>query len=299
MVKEGYWYGLPLLLVAGGAMGLRLYVPGVLFLIIAVLVLNFFRDPERKIPTEPNAIVAPADGRVVEVRDEAFDGETMRRVSIFMSPLDVHVNRAPIAGTIGAVTYRKGSFRVASQSQASLENEQNVFTINGEQGRVVVKQIAGLLARRIVFWKKTDDLTERGERIGLIKFGSRVNLLMEPEVELRIRVGDHVQAGSSDRSRVSPKRVRALGINVGIPRAPMSRRTSTGPLQPKFQAEEKGAFPPRRVLASQLVHGGDAGVRIHRYHFDAESDGHRWRPSAVGFRYRRQSDWMGHCFRRP
>lgn len=197
MVKEGYWYGLPLLLVAGGLMGLGLYVLGAFFLLVAALVLNFFRDPERSIPSEPGAIVAPADGRVVELRDESFDGRPMRRVSIFMSPLDVHVNRSPIAGTIGAVTYRKGSFRVASQARASIENEQNVFTITGEQGMVVVKQIAGLLARRIVFWKKPDDRIERGERIGLIKFGSRVDLIIEPEVELHVRVGDHVRAGST------------------------------------------------------------------------------------------------------
>jgi len=195
MVKEGYWYGLPLLLLAGGLMGLKLYVTGGFFLIVAALVLNFFRDPDRIIPSEPDAIVAPADGRVVELRDEFFDGRPMRRVSIFMSPLDVHVNRAPIGGTIDSVHYRKGSFRVASQAEASLENEQNVFTISGEQGMVVVKQIAGLLARRIVFWKKPDERIARGERVGLIKFGSRVDLLMEPEVEMRIRVGDHVRAG--------------------------------------------------------------------------------------------------------
>jgi len=197
MVKEGYWYGLPLLLVAGGLIGLRLYGSGAFFLLIAILVLNFFRDPERIIPRDAGAIVAPADGRVVEIREESWVGRPARRLSIFMSPLDVHVNRSPISGTIREVTYRKGSFRIASQAQASLENEQNVFTITGEQGIVVVKQIAGLLARRIVFWKKQGDSLQRGERVGMIKFGSRLDLLIEPEVEILVRVGDHVRAGST------------------------------------------------------------------------------------------------------
>src|SRR5208282_3724571 len=168
MVKDGYWYGLPLVLVAGGLFGFGLYWPGVffwlggcLFLVLAALVLNFFRDPEREIPTAPDAIISPADGRVVEIRDEDFEGRLVRRVSIFMSPLDVHVNRSPIAGTIQAIYYKKGSFRMASTALASVENEQNVFTITGDQSIVVVKQIAGVLARRIVFWKRQGDHLER------------------------------------------------------------------------------------------------------------------------------------------
>jgi phosphatidylserine decarboxylase len=204
MVKEGYWYGLPLVLTAGGLMGfwLRERSPFLLlltffFVILAFLVLNFFRDPERPIPSEPHAIVSPADGLVVELAQEEFEGRPVRRLSIFMSPLDVHVNRAPIAGAIRAVNYKKGSFRVASLAVASVENEQNVFTLAGEQGVVVVKQIAGLLARRIVFWKRLGDALERGERVGMIKFGSRVDLLVAPTVEWRVKVGDRVRAGSS------------------------------------------------------------------------------------------------------
>src|SRR5436190_20222770 len=146
MVKDGYWYGLPLLLIAGGLIGFGLYASGALFLLVTAFVLNFFRDPDRIIPTDPYVIVSPADGRVVEVRQELFEGGPVRRVSIFMSPLDVHVNRAPIAGTILGIAYKKGSFQMASSAAASLENEQNVFTVQGEQGIVVVKQIAGLLA---------------------------------------------------------------------------------------------------------------------------------------------------------
>jgi phosphatidylserine decarboxylase len=204
MLQEGYWYGLPLVLISGGLLGfwLRerspfLLVCTLFFLVLAFLVLNFFRDPERPIPTLAQAIISPADGRIVQVIQESYEGCPVFRVSIFMSALDVHVNRAPIAGVVKEVSYRKGTFRVALEEAASIENEQNVFTLEGEQGRVVVKQIAGLLARRIVFWKRPGDFLARGERFGLIKFGSRVDVLMEPDVALRIKVGDHVRAGSS------------------------------------------------------------------------------------------------------
>jgi phosphatidylserine decarboxylase len=204
MVKEGYWYGLPLVLVAGGLLGLwlrdrgvGLLILAVFFLVFAFLILNFFRDPDRTIPSDPRVIVSPADGRVVQLAEESHAGRAVRRLSIFMSPLDVHVNRAPIAGTIKDLSYRKGTFRVASQARASVENEQNVFTLQGEQGEVVVKQIAGLLARRIVFWRHVGDSLARGERVGMIKFGSRVDILVDPTVQWRVKVGDRVRAGSS------------------------------------------------------------------------------------------------------
>jgi phosphatidylserine decarboxylase len=204
MVKEGYWYGLPLALMAGGWVGIWLreraspfLLLAFIFLVLALLILNFFRDPDRSIPQDPRAIVAPADGRVVQVTEEDYQGRPMRRVSIFMSPFDVHVNRSPLGGTVREVSYRKGSFRLASQESASLENEQNVFTVQGQQGEVVVKQIAGLLARRIVFWKRPGDMLARGERVGLIKFGSRVDVLVGPQVEWQVKLGDHVRAGSS------------------------------------------------------------------------------------------------------
>jgi phosphatidylserine decarboxylase len=196
MVKEGYWYGLPLVLITGGLIGFKLYLPAAFFLVLALLVLNFFRDPDRAITSEPGALVSPADGRVVQIVVEEFAGRPVRRVSIFMSPLDVHVNRSPIAGTVREVTYHKGFFHVASLDRASIENEQNVFTVEGPDGTVVVKQIAGLLARRIVFWKRPGDALARGERVGLIKFGSRVDVLVDPAVEIRVKVGDHIRAGS-------------------------------------------------------------------------------------------------------
>jgi phosphatidylserine decarboxylase len=204
MVKDGYWYGLPLVLMAGGLAGLwyhhrssSLLLLALLFAVLAFLVLNFFRDPERPVPTEPHAIISPADGRIVQLTEEEFEGQSWRRLSIFMSPLDVHVNRSPIAGTLTSLHYHPGSFRVASQDLASLENERNVFTIEGEEGVVVVRQIAGLLARRIVFWKRVGDALARGERVGMIKFGSRVDVLVTLTVEWRVKVGDRVRAGSS------------------------------------------------------------------------------------------------------
>lgn len=197
MVKEGYAFGLPLLVIAGALFGLRIFIPAVIFLILAILVFNFFRDPEREIPTDPRALVSPADGRVVKIVEEEHDGRVLERLSIFMSPLDVHVNRAPVAGTIMKVAYKRGSFKVASRAEASVENEQNVFTIEGEQGTVYVKQIAGALARRIVFWKRPGDRLERGERVGLIRFGSRVDVVAPPGIEWTVKIGDYVRAGST------------------------------------------------------------------------------------------------------
>jgi phosphatidylserine decarboxylase len=212
MVKYGYWYGLPLVLIAGGLLGFWLHHRGpflliltFFFAVLSVLVLNFFRDPERPVPLEPHAIVSPADGLVVQLAEEEFDARTVRRLSIFMSPLDVHVNRAPISGSVTAIHYKKGSFRVASKELASIENEQNVFTVEGDQGVVVVKQIAGLLARRIIFWKRLGDSLARGERVGMIKFGSRVDVLVDPVVEWRVKVGDRVRAGSSILGTTSPQ----------------------------------------------------------------------------------------------
>ena len=197
MVKEGYWYGLPLVLLAGGLGGLKLYVPALVAVVLAALALNFFRDPERLIPTDSACLVSPADGRTQEVVEEEFGGRRWQRVSIFMSPLDVHVNRSPLEGAIAAVEYRKGSFHPAMRPEVSLENEQNVVTIRGERTTVVVRQIAGLLARRIVFWKRRGDTVRKGERFGLIKFGSRVDVLLEPGIRILVKPGDRVRAGSS------------------------------------------------------------------------------------------------------
>jgi len=160
--------------------------------ILAAFCLYFFRDPERAIPDGPVA-VSPADGKVVVVKPESGGN----RISIFLNVFDVHVNRAPIAGKIACVKYQKGQFLVASKESASHSNEQNILTVEGGGSRVVFKQIAGLIARRIVCYKKPGDIVEKGERIGLIKFGSRVDILLGPEWTVAVREGERVSAGSS------------------------------------------------------------------------------------------------------
>ena len=162
---------------------------------LAAFALYFFRDPERVIPAG-EGVVSPADGRVVVMRAVEMDGQKMWKISIFLSIFDVHVNRSPIDGVIREQVYRRGRFRVASRPEASVENEQNRVTIAGQR-TVVLKQIAGAVARRIVFTKKVGDRVQRGERIGLIKFGSRVDLLLPLDYAPRVAVGQRVHGGSS------------------------------------------------------------------------------------------------------
>ena len=197
MVVYGIYYALAL--VSGAA--LVTYLTGWLwslpFYILAAFCLYFFRDPERQAPAGPVA-VAPADGRVVAVKP---DGAGASRISIFLNIFDVHVNRTPIAGKIACVSYKKGRFLVASKEQASASNEQNTITVEGkvagEVTRVVFKQIAGLIARRIVCYKRSGDVVGIGERVGLIKFGSRVDVFLGPEWDVAVKVGERVAAGSS------------------------------------------------------------------------------------------------------
>ena len=197
IVVDGIYYALAL--GAAGAVVSWLAGPwySVPLWILAAFCLYFFRDPERAIPTGPVA-VSPADGKVVAVVPETA---TANRVSIFLNIFDVHVNRAPIGGTIRNVEYRKGQFLVASKEKASGENEQNIVTVQGEGTCVVFKQIAGLIARRIVFDKKPGDRVATGERVGLIKFGSRVDVIFGPEWEIVVRPGMRVAAGSSTIAR--------------------------------------------------------------------------------------------------
>lgn len=165
--------------------------------ILALFCLYFFRDPERTVPSGPVA-VSPADGKVVAVKPE---GPELNRVSIFLNVFNVHVNRTPIGGTITHVKYQPGKFLVASKEACSSDNEQNVVTVEGDGATVVFKQIAGLIARRIVFTKKPGDRVETGERIGLIKFGSRMDVLLGPEWEIVVREGMRVSAGSTVLAR--------------------------------------------------------------------------------------------------
>ncbi len=192
MVVTGIYYAFGL--VAGGLIVSYLTKPayGLPFYVLAAFCLYFFRDPDRAIPPGPVA-VSPADGKVVAVKPE---GEGAR-VSVFLNIFDVHVNRAPIGGVVRSVEYRPGKFLVASREEASAQNEMNIITIDGEDTTVVFKQIAGLVARRVVCDKKPGDRVEKGERIGLIKFGSRVDVHFGPEWEVLVREGERVKAGSS------------------------------------------------------------------------------------------------------
>jgi phosphatidylserine decarboxylase len=166
---------------------------GVPLYVLAIFSLYFFRDPER-LPPSGDVILAPADGKVVAIRPISPE-ET--RISIFLNVFDVHVNRTPIPGKIREVFYQRGKFLAASHEAASSENEQNTLVVEGNGSRVVCRQIAGLIARRIVCYKHPGEQVSAGERIGLIKFGSRVDVLFGPEWQTVIKVGDRVLAGTT------------------------------------------------------------------------------------------------------
>jgi len=197
MVKEGYYFGLPPLALGAAALFLRWTVAGVILLCLTAFIFYFFRDPERVIPADAGAIVSPADGRVVVVTDEENAGRPGKRISIFLAIWNVHVNRSPAAGIITKMNYFPGKFSAAMRECASTDNEQNVITLATDAGEVIFKQIAGLIARRVVCWKKPGDRVARGERIGLVRFGSRADLWLPRDSELLIKIGDHVAGGSS------------------------------------------------------------------------------------------------------
>ena len=205
MVKEGYAFGFPPLV--AGLAALLFQTPwtialGVLFIALGLFVFYFFRDPERSIPAGVDEVVSPGDGRVVVVTEEAYAGRPGKRVSIFLAIWNVHVNRAPAAGTIRKLEYKPGKFLAAWAEKASLENEQNVFTLASEHGEIVFKQIAGWVARRVVSWKKQGDAVARGERVGLVRFGSRVDLWLPENAEIIVRVGESVKGGSTVVARM-------------------------------------------------------------------------------------------------
>jgi len=197
MVRDGYYYGLALI-AAGVLLGwLTTPVWATIPFLLAFFFLWFFRDPERAIPQEPGALVSPADGKVTDVSIVNTADGKQARVSIFLSVFDVHVNRSPIAGVIRDVRYQRGKFLDARSPDCADQNEQNVVTVDGDGQRVVFKQIAGLLARRIVFTPKLGDRLERGKRVGLIKFGSRTDVLFDADARLNVKVGDRVRGGAS------------------------------------------------------------------------------------------------------
>jgi phosphatidylserine decarboxylase len=167
--------------------------------LLAAFCLYFFRDPNRPIPL-PDVLVAPADGRIVSIRQL---GPHETRVSIFLNIFNVHVNRTPIPGSVTDVHYQKGKFLVASHEAASTENEQNTLVVEGAGTRVVCRQIAGLIARRIICYKQPGDTLAPGERIGYIKFGSRVDVIFGPEWTFIAKIGDKVSAGATVLARRS------------------------------------------------------------------------------------------------
>ena len=198
MVRDGYFYGVGLLAVAVVlAWATENWAWAIPPSLLAAFFLWFFRDPHRTIPSGEGLIVSPGDGLVTETVAIATPDGPQQRISIFLSVFDVHVNRSPIGGVISRVSYRKGQYLNAMNPASADRNEQNVVTVRGEGIEVCFKQIAGLLARRIVFDHHTGDTLERGQRVGLIKFGSRVDVLLPPEAALRVKVGQRVKGGSS------------------------------------------------------------------------------------------------------
>ena len=197
MVTEGYKFAAPPLFLGLLATAASWVWPAGLLFLLAAFVLYFFRDPERTPPADEGAVVSPADGRVVDVVEESWEGQPGRRISIFLSVFDVHVNRAPVAGRIQRVEYRPGRFYAALRSRASFENEQNLVRIATPRGVMMFKQIAGWIVRRILFWKAEGDDVALGERVGMIRFGSRVDVWLPPEAVVTARKGEKVLAGSS------------------------------------------------------------------------------------------------------
>ncbi len=203
MAREGLPYILIPALLGLVPLFFGYWVIALLLFALAAFMAFFFRDPQRTAPQDADVIVSPADGRVTRISVvNPDDPQSPTVVSIFLSPLDVHINRAPLAGKITDVTYTRGKFLMATNKDASLVNEQNALTIRGEKVTVVCKQIAGILARRIVCWKRAGDELALGERFGLIKFSSRTDLILPSGVEILVSEGMRVRGGATVIGRV-------------------------------------------------------------------------------------------------
>jgi phosphatidylserine decarboxylase len=197
MVKEGYKFGLPPLVLGAVSLAAGWRWPGGILIFLGLFVFYFFRDPERTIPAGADNIVSPADGRVVEIVDEPLDSVPGHRVSIFLAVWNVHIQRAPAAGRIADVVYRPGRFYGAFRARASQENEQNIIYIDSPHGRVVFKQIAGAIARRVLCWKSKGEMVALGDRVGMIRFGSRVDLWLPAGTRVIVNRGQNVKGGES------------------------------------------------------------------------------------------------------
>ncbi|MBP6824900.1 MAG: phosphatidylserine decarboxylase family protein [Acidobacteria bacterium] len=210
MLRDAYTFIVPLvilsvvcLLLGWLLMPAFFWVAGVL-LFLALFVAFFFRNPEREISTDEKTIVSPADGLIVVLKPvDPHNDQAGTLISIFLSIFDVHVNRSPLAGTITSYDYRPGKFLVASAQRASIENEQTIITVENRHAKVVFKQIAGLIARRIVFWNKVGDTIKLGERVGYIKFGSRVDVIVPPQVKVLVKKGQRTKGGVTVLGKVS------------------------------------------------------------------------------------------------
>jgi phosphatidylserine decarboxylase len=195
VASEGWPFIIPLAMVTALLFALGWKYTGVVLLVLTLFVLFFFRDPERAVPPGEGVVVSPADGRVIVIKDiyePDYLKQDVKQVSIFLSVFNVHVNRAPIGGAVEVVKYNPGKFHVASVDKASLMNEQTAMVIAKGKTRVLVKQIAGLIARRIVCYAKPGDTVKAGERYGLIRFGSRVDIFLPKDAELKVKLGDRV-----------------------------------------------------------------------------------------------------------
>jgi phosphatidylserine decarboxylase len=197
MVRDGYFYGAGLLVAATLLFWLTSWPWAIVPVLLAAFFLWFFRDPQRSVPTGPGLIVSPGDGLVTETIHLDTPEGPKQRISIFLSVFDVHVNRSPIAGVITEIRYQKGLYLNAINPASADQNEQNIVTVHGDGYAVTFKQIAGLLARRIVFVPKLGETLARGQHVGLIKFGSRVDVIVPIEAELKVKKGMRVKGASS------------------------------------------------------------------------------------------------------
>jgi phosphatidylserine decarboxylase len=196
VASEGWPFIIPLALVTALLFAFGWRNTAVLSLVVTLFVLFFFRDPERMVPEGRDVVVSPADGKVIVVKDvfePDYLKQDMKQISIFLSVFNVHVNRSPCSGTVELVKYNPGKFHVASVDKASLDNEQTAMVIGDGKHKIVVKQIAGLIARRIICYAKAGDMIKAGERYGLIRFGSRVDIFLPKTADIRVKVGDRVK----------------------------------------------------------------------------------------------------------
>jgi phosphatidylserine decarboxylase len=215
MVRDGYYYAAFLVAAAVLIGWLTHPIWVVIPILLAAFFLWFFRDPERVIPHEPGAVVSPADGKVTELAPITISDERKTRISIFLNVFNVHVNRSPISGVIRDVHYQRGKFLNAMDKVSAELNEQNVVTVDVDGQTLIFKQIAGLLARRIVFNPKVGDRLERGERVGLMKFGSRMDVIFDASARVNVKVGDHVKGGVTVLAYLQPQGVlEAVGTSA-------------------------------------------------------------------------------------